>query len=350
MRIIIQLIFGLKVFFKKLNFRNYTKIVKFLWKRYVLGKFVPFSVVFSLTYKCQCSCVHCSVGDYEQKGKDLFVEEVISVLDYINMWGPVKVTFFGGEPLLHNDLILFVRYASRLGIKTSIDTNGILLNENTVLALKGAGIGNINVSIDSSCEQTHDMLRQKEGCFKSAVRGIEFCVKHEIPCLISTYASKRAIREDDLKKIVTLGKKLKVDGVKILFPILSGQWREADEEMLSPEEEKYVMAIVDPSFVYIEDALQMVTRKGIGCSALDKNLVYISPYGDIQPCPAIPITFGNIRDTNIDRIIMYMENHPFFSKYKSCEKCLMNEKRFREEYHLFKSGKELPLDVKIFQL
>ncbi|MFH1519977.1 MAG: radical SAM protein [Candidatus Omnitrophota bacterium] len=345
-----QFNFGIRVFFNRLSIRNYLKIIKFLWKRYILGKPIPFSVVFALTYKCQCNCLHCFVDDYKRENEDLSTEEIKSVIDFINLWGPVKVTFFGGEPLLNKDIAQLVNYASGKGIRVSIDTNGLLLNEDMVVALKKSGIANINVSIDSGSEHSHNSLRQKEGCFQSAVKGLKLCVKHKIPCLVSTYASKRAIKEKDLESIINLSKRIGASGVKILFPILSGKWRRSESEKLNLKEEEYLKSILDPAYVYIEDALEMVKKKGKGCSAIDRNLIYISPYGDIQPCPAIPITFGNLRRKSIDGIIKEMSKHIFYKKYKSCKICLMNEQSFREKYFSVQGNKELPLDVNQFKL
>lgn len=344
-----QFIFGLRVFFNRLSFRSCLKIAKFLFKRYILRKPIPFSVVFALTYDCQCGCIHCSVGDYARQKNDLSTEEVKSIIDFIDWWGPFKITFFGGEPSLRNDLIQLVKYASLKGVRVSIDTNGILLDEETIINLKDAGISNINISVDSSNESTHDALRKKQGCFQSAIRALELCVKHSIPCLISTYASKRAIKDKDLEKIIKLAKEIGVNGVKILFPILSGRWRESKEENLNSIEKEYVMNILDPSYVYVEDALEMLKKRSQGCSAIERNLIYISPYGDIQPCPAIPISFGNVRNESMAGIIKSMDNFNFFKKYGSCNMCLMNEPNFRNTF--FGKGKNnLPIDVKEFNL
>ena len=72
------------------------------------------------------------------------------------------------------------------------------------------------------------------------------------------------------------------------------------------------MNILDPSYVYVEDALEMLKKRSQGCSAIERNLIYISPYGDIQPCPAIPISFGNVRNESMAGIIKSMDNFNFF--------------------------------------
>ncbi|MBU1999316.1 MAG: radical SAM protein [Candidatus Omnitrophica bacterium] len=317
-------------------------------KRFLLRTPVPVSVVFALTYKCQCNCVHCSVGDYNKFGNTLSTKEIKETIDFIARWGPIKITFFGGEPLLRKDILDIVKYASGKGLRVSVDTNGICLDKAMVVSLKRARVSNINVSIDSVNAEIHDTLRRSPGCFGKAIEGLELCVKHNIPCLISTYASKGAIKRKDLEGIVRLGKRIGVSGVKILFPILSGKWRKAEEERLDPEEEDYIKSLIDPSFVYLEDALEMLKSSGKGCSALRRNLIYISPYGDIQPCPAIPISFGNIRSENIRKIVVRMTRHDFFRKYASCKGCLMNAKGFRVKYFLKANEAGLPLYVDKF--
>jgi len=338
----------MKVFFRRLTLKNILKIVNFCWKRFVLHKPVPFSVVFAVTYKCQCGCVHCSINDYKKSAEELSTQEIKKAIDFIDQWGAVKITFFGGEPLVRKDVVELVQHASQKGIRTSLDTNGLLLDETMVVAIKRAGIGNINVSINSVDEAVHDFLRKKEGCSQAAINALSLCVRYHIPCLISTYASKRSIAAKDLEGIIKLAKNIKASGVKILFPILSGKWRDSESERLSLEEEAYVLSLLDPSFIYIEDALQMVKKRGKGCSALERNLVYFSPTGDVQPCPAIPVSFGNFREEPIEAIIARMERHMIFKKYHSCEKCLMNEPVFREKFFVAREGKELPVNADEF--
>lgn len=349
MRFLQQFRFGLRVFFRHLTPLQYRRILRFMFRRYILREPLPFSVVLSVTYKCQCGCVHCSVNDYGRAGEDFSADEIRAVIDFIADWGPVKITFFGGEPLLRPEIADFVAYATAKGIRASIDTNGLNLTDDMAKKLKKAGVGNINVSLDSADQRIHDALRGHEGCFTAAVHALELCAGEGIPCLVSTYASKRALESKDMENLIKLAREKGVDGVKVLFPILSGKWRNEEKERLSPEEERYLLSLTDPSFVYIEDALEMLKKKGKGCSALEKNLIYISPYGDVQPCPAIPISFGNIRKKKIGDIIPAMFDHPLYGKQFACHMCLMNEPGFRKLYFESKGASALPLPVEAFK-
>ena len=320
-----QLLFGLGVFFRRPTARNMLRLARFVFRRYALSRPVPFSVVYAVTYKCQCRCVHCSVADYGVSGDELDTSQALGLIDDIADWGAVKITFFGGEPLVREDLCGLAAYAAARGLRTSLDTNGLFLDRGMAERLRAAGIGNVNVSLDSSDPAVHDSLRLQAGCFAAAVAAIKNCVAAGIPCLVSTYASKRALKDGEMQRVIALARELGASGVKILFPILSGNWRKSTEERLDPEEERKLLSLTDPSYVYIEDALQMVKSRGKGCSAMERNLVYVSPTGDVQPCPAIPVSFGNIRKKKLSEIAAFMNGHPFFASYGKCAMCLMNE-------------------------
>lgn len=339
-----QLAFGLRVFFRRLSAKNILRIAVFILRRYLLSRPVPFSVVYAVTYKCQCRCVHCSVADYGVPAGELDTSEAIGLIDDVAGWGAVKITFFGGEPLVRKDLRELVAYAAARGLRTSLDTNGLFLDREMAARLKAAGIGNVNVSLDSADPSVHDSLRMRKGCFDSAVNAVKHCVSLGIPCLVSTYASRRALGDGDMEKVIAMARSLGASGVKILFPILSGNWRKNEGERLGAEEEKRLLALMDPSYVYLEDALQMVKSRGKGCSAMERNLVYISPTGEVQPCPAIPVSFGNVRRRPLAEIAALMDGHPFFAKYGKCSMCLMNDPGFREK--LFAGGAtKLPVDI-----
>jgi MoaA/NifB/PqqE/SkfB family radical SAM enzyme len=44
--------------------------------------------------------------------------------------------------------------------------------------------------------------------------------------------------------------------------------------------------------------------------------VYITPYGDVIPCPFIHVSFGNVRETPLTAIVQRMREVPRFGKYQ----------------------------------
>lgn len=327
-----RLFFVVRVFFRGVSLKTLIRLARAGFNRVFLGRRRPLSAVIGITHRCQCQCPHCLVTGRSSGGAELTAAEIRGVLDFMAGWGVVKATFFGGEPLMREDLPAFVAYASALGLRTSIDTNGILLTEDMVRRLKAAGIGNINVSLDSAEADVHDGLRGNKGCFEAAAGGIRACARLGVPAIVSTYASHRAVNSGDLARLVALSRGLGASGVKILMPILSGRWSGKEEERLSNEEEARLFALLRADYVYIEDAFEMARRGERSCAALKGNMIYISPRGDVQPCPSMPVTFGNIRERPLAAIAASMEGHPFFKAHSACSVCLVNTPDFSKRF------------------
>lgn len=333
--------------FKRISFKKLLHMVRFFLKSIVLKKRLPVAVIMGLTYRCQCQCVHCSVDYYKNlKQEELTLVQIKNVIDQIVTYGIPKINFFGGEPLLKSGIVELVSYAYRKGLSVSIDTNGLLLEDSLVEGLNKAGINNINVSLDSADPEIHDSLRHHQGVFYKAVNGIKLCVKRKIPCVLSTYASKRAVASGDLEKLIKLGRQLNVTAVKILLPLMAGRWFDKEEELLSVWERQLVYELVEPGFVYIESPFFNFKNGRKVCEALDKKIVYIAPDGQLQICHTVPFSFGKVKDQGIGNLITQMWSSIFFKSIDNDCDCPMNNHKFLSEYSiLIKEANRLPIDV-----
>ena len=70
--------------------------------------------------------------------------------------GALQLGFTGGEPLLRGDLEELVGEADRLGYYTNLITSGVGLTEQRLLALKAAGLKQIQLSLQSSDRELTD--------------------------------------------------------------------------------------------------------------------------------------------------------------------------------------------------
>ncbi len=296
----------------------------------IFRKKVPWLIELSVTYRCNCRCKHCSVSNYFSDAdlhRELKTEEIKHILDQAVAMGIPKVDYFGGEPLLRKDIVELVRYGEELGLYISLTTNAWMLNRQMILDLKQAGISCINVSLDSVDEEEHDRLRGLPGVYLKAIEGIRMCHEEGIPCIASTYATRRRIKNfaalhDDspLSAIISLAKALKATGIRILFPIIAGEWVKKKEIELSEQEKKFVIEHMDPSFAFIEGAYSVKGKTKV-CQALSGRILNISPYGDIQLCVAFPHTFGNVKDNGLKNLIHQMWGHPIYRKNRGSSCC-----------------------------
>jgi len=303
----------------------------------------PISIMIGLTHRCQCDCVHCGMELFQSGGEEeLSTEEVRSVITAARRLGAVEITLFGGEPLLRNDLEEIIVHARKVRMLPSLDTNGLLLTQEKIEKLKAAGLTAVKVSLDSPDADEHDRLRGVAGCFEKAVAALKEARRKGLARVISTYATRENIQSGDLKKLIRLGRELGVTAVRIIDTTLSGCFLNAPPRKLARPEREELARLLEPGFVFLENLASARALTHPVCSALARRYVYISPYGDLQPCCFVPLSFGNVRRTPLKKILNRLWQSPLMN-YDS-QRCLMNNPDFRKDY-LEKIGtaKTLPI-------
>lgn len=292
-------------------------------------------VMINLTYKCQCACDYCWCGNYEkQVGRELCFSELKFIIDQVAQYPSLftLISFIGGEPLLRDDIYQLIRYTHKKGLFVEIETNGIFLSKINAGKLKKSGLNHIFVRIEGSNEERHDSISKTEGCFKKAIEGIKNCIEKKLSCSIFMNASKEKIRGGEIMKIINLAKKLKVNSVRIIDPKLSGKWLKEDNQMLNIEEEFELKKFLEPDFVYLESSYTATKESSWICPSLQKKFFHISCYGEVQPCPFVPISFGNLQLNSLSEILNNMWEHQIFKE--NYTGCLINNAGFRSRYIL----------------
>jgi len=276
-----------------------------------------------LTYDCQSNCTYCCAGLYpKNKEKELSVLEIKALIKDISLLPSLctLVSFFGGEALLKESIFDLVKDASRNGLFTETETNGILLSFENVRKLKKAGLHHIFIRIESTNSELHDDISGFKGCFKNAIEGIGHCTAEKLSCSISTIAFKDKIYNGELQRIIDLGKHLGVTSVRIIYPTRTGKLLNDNKQILAIEEKNAVRRLLRPDFVYLESTYVCTKELDRICPSKQKKLFYISCYGEVQPCPFVPVGFGNIRHERISEILFRMRQNiiPDGAHYNGC--------------------------------
>jgi cyclic pyranopterin phosphate synthase len=107
----------------------------------------------SLTDRCNLRCVYCMPKEglqWQPRADQLSVEEIVRVVTTAAQGGVRRVRLTGGEPLVHPQIVEIVRQiAATPNIdEVSLTTNAMLL-ERLAQPLADAGLGRVNVSLDS---------------------------------------------------------------------------------------------------------------------------------------------------------------------------------------------------------
>jgi len=105
---------------------------------------------FSITSKCQYSCLYCDSEGYSRTN-ELSVDEITKLCKILaEILEVSRIKFTGGEPLCREEIIQIIKNVSGLHLykDISITTNGLLLSKKAEELYK-AGLNRINVSLAS---------------------------------------------------------------------------------------------------------------------------------------------------------------------------------------------------------
>ncbi len=271
----------------------------------------PLSILLALTYSCQCNCSHCGILNLRKKTNIplLDINELKKLVILLKSLGVLHISLTGGEAVLREDIFEIVRIISRAGIIVSLGSSGYPLDKEKIKKLTKSGLNLLKVSLDNSNPEIHNKIRRCNGCFERAISAMAYSAEEKLPCAISVTLTRDSLRNGELGNIVSLGKKLKVAGIKIGLLAFSGEALNLPYAAFTEDDFRYLERFMKEQSVYIRDVMSGVNE----CCFLLKRNCYISAYGDVQPCIFIPEKFGNIRERNFIDIWKEMIKHPLYN-------------------------------------
>lgn len=163
---------------------------------------------------CNSNCFMCHYAG-KNDSYTISEEQYNKLLDIMKNKEYKIIRFTGGEPLLNKNLPLFINKAKQMNLTTSIITNGYLLKIKAKQLIE-SGLDQCIISLDGSCSDVHDKLRNFKGCFNNILDGIKELRKYnpKIAIRINTVVSGKNIQ--DLSNIYKLLLKLNIDQWSII--------------------------------------------------------------------------------------------------------------------------------------
>jgi len=155
---------------------------------------IPFAAI-QLTSKCNLNCDFCFRRLNIKETSFNRIKEVIKKLAEYNT---TTLVLSGGEPLLVKDIKKILKFAKKLGIKTVLQSNGILLKKR--LNSFAPYINWISLSLDGWNEQTNAIMRSAKQ-FKATIEVLPLIKKHDIKIKLGTVVTKK-----NYKNIKDIGK------------------------------------------------------------------------------------------------------------------------------------------------
>ena len=189
----------------------------------------PETIHFSVTGRCDQACAGCfysarpgSAVEPQDAPLSLFKQ----VLAEAGRQKVLQVALGGGEPLLHPDIVSMVKYAREHRVVPNLTTNGNGLAEDMAAALKEAGLGQAQISLNGS---NADANRATRPNFAAALAAMEACGKAGLPFGINFLLTRSSVAE--LEGAARLASQLGAATINVLRPkppTVEGDWLESE--------------------------------------------------------------------------------------------------------------------------
>ena len=169
------------------------------------------SLRLSVTDRCNLRCRYCMPAEgmaWLDRDEVLHDDELERVVRLLARLGVTDLRVTGGEPLVRAGLpALIARISSVPGIReVSITTNGVLLADR-IDELVAAGLGRVNVSIDSLDPDRFEQITRRRDLDR-ALAGLAACERHESlrPIKVNAVAL-RGVSEPDVLPLAELARR-----------------------------------------------------------------------------------------------------------------------------------------------
>jgi radical SAM protein with 4Fe4S-binding SPASM domain len=202
----------------------------------------PVSVVWSLSYGCNLRCMHCYQNASHPSSDELSLDEQLAIVDQMAQAGVSMIVLSGGEPLTNPNLWKLIERIRRYEIAISIDSNGVLMDNDVVESLKRAGVESVELSLDSIDPRAHDRFRGLDGAFEKTLHALDLCAEAGIFTTVATTTT--ALNCQDSRKLISLARNHKANRVVFFDLIPAGRGRNIEGLQLSRHQLLDLMALV----------------------------------------------------------------------------------------------------------
>jgi len=165
----------------------------------------------SVTDRCNFSCVYCKSADPKNyfPHRDLLTwDEFLRVARVLVGMGIRKVRVTGGEPLLREGVVDFIRHLRQLpGLEdVAITTNGYLLPE-MAKDLAAAGAVRVTVSLDSTDPVKFARITRTPRSFEKVMAGVEAALEAGLEPVKVNIVLVRGFNDDEIVEFARLARR-----------------------------------------------------------------------------------------------------------------------------------------------
>ena len=289
----------------------------------------PMLVYWEMTQACGLACKHCRAEavpgahplELTTQESKKFIEQLIDFGDPLP-----HLILTGGDPLRRKDIYPLIDYARGLGLDVSITPAATTeLSNEAITNLHAHGIQALGLSLDGSCAEKHDAIRNVPGTFDRTMEAARHAGRIGLPIQVNTLVSEETA--DDLPAIYELLRtSFPVMRWSLFFLISVGRGKALNE--VSPEQGERIMdwvldLVPNAPFAvktteapsYRRVAINKMRDAGMAAPDMKKTAVYrgfqvrdghgivfVSHLGDIYPSGFLPLHCGSVRTVSLANV------------------------------------------------
>jgi len=275
--------------------------------------------------------------------KDYLDDEQLikSIKDLNDLYEVNNIVLTGGEPLLRKNLDNIIKICKKMGLKTTLTTNGSLLDINMIDRFLESGLDIISLSLDSLDPNKHDEIRGVKGAFNKAMGLIDVLSKNKKIhlTLITT------IMKDNIDEIPNI-----IDWVEnhdtvcsVTFQVLSTppnysgeeNWMDHKEfknlivtdktkinftfsKLISYKNQKYNLGNSIKQLWFFWDYMLKGKFSSMGVCHVDEKAVFVDETGNLRVCPYMnPVV--NVKSDNFKKVLSEPYSNNLINQIRNCK-------------------------------
>lgn len=257
-------------------------------------------VSMSTTNSCPYACPFCSTNARHNTENDLDEELLKRTISQVEGLGVPTIILHGGEPMYRYDR--FLRLVKHVSDDTCLwmFTTGYGVTPEKARELKANGLFGVWVSLDHYDPAVHNRQRGHAEAFDNVCRAVELFKQAGVYTCLSLVPPPELLDPAEFKKYYDLAKDLGVAEIRVMEVKPSG--REACRGVVphSPVLEQLQKDLYrDPAYREYPPLSGLSTwlekDPALGCQCRFEYL-FVTSTGEVQPCEATEISFGNIQE------------------------------------------------------
>lgn len=264
------------------------------------------SMELELSRACNLRCVYCYADSGVPLANELTLQEIFSAIDQAVALGARKIIVLGGgEPTLYKDLFPVIDYILAKNVNVDMFTNGMLIDQKKARDLYNRNVS-IVIKMNSKKPDIQDMLAGHPGAFTAIQKGLRALRDAGYPDENHTLGIETIICNQNYDELADLWIWARQRQIIPYIEMMTLQGRATDHPDLEVSIQK-VKSLFEKLAVIDEQqfnshwtphpplAASQCARHEYSCT--------VTANGDVQPCPGVSVSAGNIREQSLTDIL-----------------------------------------------